>query len=83
MVRDRNGNIETSVKFDTDKPLSKFRIGSYTASLLAVYDNGKRDVPLEAHLSFWVFPWKIIVGVLIIIIAPVLLYHLVSRKRKR
>lgn len=40
----------------------KFRIGRYTANVLVVYDDGQRDIPLEAQVSFWVFPWKIMAG---------------------
>ncbi|HSW47515.1 MAG TPA: hypothetical protein VLG67_00385 [Candidatus Saccharimonadales bacterium] len=82
-LRDSKGNIEYSVKFDSEKPLSKFRIGNYKANLLSVYDNGKRDVPLESNLSFWVLPWKLIGIILIVIIGPVLLYHLISKRRKK
>jgi hypothetical protein len=38
----------------------KFRVGKYTAHILMVYDNGERDVPIEAEVSFWVFPWKVL-----------------------
>jgi hypothetical protein len=31
-----------------------------------VYDNGARDVPLEASVSFWVVPWRIIGFVLLV-----------------
>ena len=54
------GNPVYRTKFDFDKPLSTFRIGKYTANILMVYDNGERDVPLEATVSFWVIPWKIL-----------------------
>lgn len=40
--------------------LNKFRVGRYTAKVLVVYDNGKQDVPIEASVGFWVFPWKIV-----------------------
>ena len=39
---------------------SKFRFGKYTAKLLLVYDDGKRDVPIEGEVSFWVIPWRAI-----------------------
>lgn len=42
--------------------LTNFRIGKYTANLLMVYDNGKRDVTIEGTTTFWVFPYKIIGG---------------------
>jgi hypothetical protein len=35
-----------------------------------VYDNGERDVPVEASFSFWIIPWKILlVGGIILIFA--------------
>ncbi|MDB5182043.1 MAG: hypothetical protein JWP13_806, partial [Candidatus Saccharibacteria bacterium] len=47
--------------------LDKLRFGRYTANLVAVYDDGQRDVPVEAVVSFWVIPWRIL-GVLLLII---------------
>jgi hypothetical protein len=48
--------------------LSKFRIGKYTARVVAVYNNGTYDVPVNAEVSFWVFPWKIVLGVFVIVL---------------
>lgn len=39
---------------------SKLRFGKYTATLLLVYDDGTRDIPIEGVVSFWVMPWRII-----------------------
>ena len=50
------------------------RMGHYTAHVFAVYDDGVRDVPLEAEVSFWVIPWKFF---LTIIVALVALFFLV------
>lgn len=66
IVRDKNGNIQYETKWDFAKA-DRFRIGKYTAHLLLVYDNGKRDVPIEASVSFWVIPWKII-GLFIVVL---------------
>ncbi len=68
---------------DFDKPLSKFRIGRYTATLLLVYDNGQRDIPLEATVSFWVFPWKIIFLVILLIMAPFIISKAFSRRKRK
>jgi len=46
--------------------LSQFRIGSYTAKLVAVYNDGLRDVALQKETTFWVMPWKIVLGVLVV-----------------
>ncbi len=41
------------------------RFGQYTARLVAVYDNGQRDVPIESELSFWVIPWRFMLALLV------------------
>jgi len=46
--------------------IQKLRFGRYTAQLVAVYDDGQRDVPVEAVVSFWVIPWRIL-GVILLI----------------
>lgn len=43
------------------------RFGKYTAHLFAVYDNGGRDVPIEATLDFWVIPWRFLLVVLLVV----------------
>jgi hypothetical protein len=40
--------------------VNRLRIGRYTARLVMVYDDGQRDVPLEAEVSFWVIPWRLL-----------------------
>jgi hypothetical protein len=45
-------------------PKPHLRMGRYTAHLLAVYDDGTRDVPLEAEITFWVIPWKLFLGII-------------------
>ena len=46
--------------------IGKVRFGKYTASVLMVYDDGKRDIPLEAAVSFWVIPWRFLLVVSLI-----------------
>lgn len=65
------GEIVYEAKFDFSKA-NLFRFGHYTANLIMVYDNGERDIPIEATVSFWVIPWKI-VGVGLIVLALVLI----------
>ncbi len=48
--------------------LQNLRFGKYTATLVAVYDDGQRDVPIEAVVSFWVIPWRILGGVLLVLL---------------
>jgi hypothetical protein len=44
------------------------RMGKYTAHLFAVYDDGQRDVPIEADVSFWVIPWRLLLGALVVLL---------------
>lgn len=61
-VRDSKGNVVRELVWDW-KDASKFRFGKYQAKLLLVYDDGKRDVPIEGVVDFWVIPWKILLAV--------------------
>ena len=69
----------------------KFRIGRYTAHVIVIYDNGQRDVPIEAMLSFWIIPWKIILIAVVILILIVYglfsiirgFYKTIRRPRKK
>ncbi len=63
----KNGQPKQDLKWDFTH-LNKLRIGRYTAKVLVVYDNGKQDVPLEAAVNFWVIPWKILLGMLVIVV---------------
>ena len=83
MVRDGKGNVVYETKFDFDKPLSTFRIGKYTANLLLVYDNGERDIPVEATVSFWVIPYKLILGAILVLFLPVAIIFGALRMKKR
>ncbi len=56
--------------------VSDFRFGHYNAALVAVYNNGQTDVPIEANIGFWVIPWEVLVG--LIIISLLLLFGLFS-----
>ncbi|MEO6513260.1 MAG: hypothetical protein ABIR37_01115 [Candidatus Saccharimonadales bacterium] len=60
--------------------ISHFRIGRYTAKLVAVYNDGQRDVPIEAEVSFWVIPWKTII---LIIFALAALWYFGHWRNKR
>jgi hypothetical protein len=65
VVLDKNGQPVTSLSWDFSK-VQHLKFGHYTANLLAVYDNGSRDVPLEASVSFWVVPWRIIAFIIVV-----------------
>ena len=69
VVKDKDGQAKLKTKFDFTKA-NKFRMGKYTASVLLVYDNGERDIPLEGTVTFWIIPWKmLLVGGVILIFA--------------
>ncbi|SRR5258708_38303110 len=64
--------------------LTHFRIGKYTANLLLIYDNGKRDIPMETTTTFWVFPYTIIsIGTICLIIIILLIRLLITFYIKR
>jgi hypothetical protein len=52
-----NGTTKRHLTVDWSK-LKQFRIGPYTARLVAVYSDGEHDVPVEGSLTFWVIPWR-------------------------
>jgi hypothetical protein len=66
-VLDVKGDPVRELKWDF-KDASKLRFGKYTAKMLLVFDDGQRDVPLEAMVSFWVVPWRILLASLVILI---------------
>ncbi|HET6746617.1 MAG TPA: hypothetical protein VFH06_00745 [Candidatus Saccharimonadales bacterium] len=47
--------------------LSKLRIGYYTAKLVAIYNDGQRDIPITGEVGFWIIPWKIILGIFLVV----------------
>lgn len=46
--------------------VQKFRIGKFSAKTIMVYNDGQRDIPVEAVVTFWVFPWKMVLVLVII-----------------
>jgi hypothetical protein len=84
---DKNGQQQLVWDFSGAK-LSDIRIGRYTAKLVAVYNDGKRDVPIEGEVTFWVLPWKIMLVVLVFVLIQialwtVLIVWLVRRRRTK
>ena len=66
-VLDEKGNIVKTLKWDFSQT-HKLRWGRYTANMLLVYDDGKRDQAIEGKVSFWIVPWRIFGGGLIIVL---------------
>ena len=75
---DKNGKPEENLVINWDK-ITSFRIGKYTANLILVFDNGTRDVSLEKTISFWVFPYKAVLGFLIGVIILVLILRFILK----
>ncbi len=66
-VVNSEGQPEKELKWRFDKLLD-LRIGKYTAKVIMIISDGQRDIPFEEVVSFWVFPWKIVLGVIAIAI---------------
>lgn len=64
-VTDKNDKPVTSLQWDFAKT-SHLKFGHYSAHLVMAYDNGSRDIPLEATVGFWVVPVRIIAAALAI-----------------
>ena len=47
--------------------VSKIRFGHYAAHMVLAYNDGKRDVPIEGEVSFWVIPWRAIILVIVVV----------------
>jgi hypothetical protein len=82
IVLDKQGQPEQELKWDFSQ-VSKLRFGKYTAKLLLVYDDGQRDVPIEATVSFWLVPWRLVIYIFIIIVVPALLVYLYMKWRMK
>lgn len=80
----------TKLSWDWSKA-QNFRFGKYYAKLVAVYNDGQRDVPVEATISFWIIPWKfILVGLALLIVLIIGLitiirkpYRSIKNKKKK
>jgi hypothetical protein len=66
-IKDKDGKVKLHLKWDFSK-VSKLRFGHYTANLLLVYNDGQRDIPITGTLSFWVIPWRLIGGLIIVVV---------------
>ncbi len=76
-----NGDVQVTLKWNF-ADASKLRMGHYTATLVMSYDDGTKDVPLEAKVSFWVIPWRLLVGLgLALALILVGLWSIVRRVR--
>ena len=76
---DKNGKPITHLVFNWNK-LTSFRIGRYTANLLVIFDNGQRDIPLEATATFFVLPYKAIIGAVLFLIVAFFIFRWLIRR---
>jgi hypothetical protein len=84
MLDEKNNPIQ-ELKWNFGE-VSKLRWGKYTAKLLLIYDDGKRDIPVESEVSFWVVPWRLMIVALInaiIILGFFYLLWYVTRERRK
>ncbi len=59
VVLDELGNQTYHLTWNFENA-SHLRFGKYTATMLLVYDDGTRDIPIEGTVSFWVVPWRLV-----------------------
>ena len=71
------------LSWNFSESISKFRFGRYYAHLVLVYNNGNRDIPINAYLSFWVIPWKLILIILLCIAAVVFFWKSLKKGTKK
>lgn len=81
-VLNKNGQPTQTLKWDFNNSLAKVRFGQYTAKLLLVYDDGRRDIPIEANVNFWVIPWRL-VGVGVVLLALLAFFIYKYRRMRR
>jgi len=79
---DSKGKQETELKIKWDKLLD-FRIGQYTAQALVVLSTDTRDIPFTATTTFFVFPWRLILTILAIIVLERLLEKVIINAFKK
>ncbi len=79
-THDSVGKAQTSIDWNWHN-LNHFRFGRYTAKVVAVYNDGVRDVPLVSEVVFWVIPWKAMLLIIGGITAIILLLRFYIKKR--
>jgi hypothetical protein len=81
-VTKADGSTGQDLTWDWSK-LSDFRIGPYTAKLVAIYNDGQRDVPIEREVTFWVIPWRSILILLAVIGLIIFIRHKQIQRKTR
>lgn len=60
--------------------LKNLRIGRYSAVLVGAYNDGQRDVPIQATLTFWVIPWRLIIIAVVLISVLAIGFYTIIKK---
>jgi hypothetical protein len=67
IVSDKNSRPIQQLQWNFSR-VSKLRFGHYSAHMVLTYDDGTKDVPIEGTVSFWVIPWRVVGGAIIILV---------------
>ncbi len=67
VAKDADGRPKQKLKWNFSQ-ISHLRFGHYTADLLLVYNDGQRDIPVSGSLSFWVISWRLLGGLILVLI---------------
>ena len=63
----KNNQLVYSLQWNFSKA-NRLRFGKYYAKLILSYNNGIRQVPVVAVVSFWVVPWKLLLILLVVLV---------------
>lgn len=74
-----NAPVSQKLIWDWSKA-QQFRFGKYVAKVVAVYNDGQRDVPVVSEVSFWVIPWKLLLMLFVTILILVVGVTVIIRK---
>jgi len=66
-VKDKNGNPKRQLSWNFSQ-VAHLRFGRYTAKLALVYNDGQHDIPISGEVSFWVVPWRLLIGLIIVVL---------------
>ncbi|HEY4161155.1 MAG TPA: hypothetical protein VGM08_03775 [Candidatus Saccharimonadales bacterium] len=78
-ITDSKGRVEQALNWNLASA-GKLRFGKYYAKLVLAYNNGSRDVPIVAVVSFWVIPWKILSAGLVVLILLLIGLYAIGKK---
>ena len=81
-VHDDKGDLVYDLQWDFSQT-HKIRWGRYTANMLLVYDDGQRDQAIEGKVSFWVVPWRLIIGGIMTPVLPAFLVYVYMKWRMK